>query len=173
MAVGLSESVQNFPALPYVTTELANLQTLLWRGHVVERQFSVGELQQDFANNQFQVVHFATHGEFNKDAGQSFILTFDGKLTLIDLAELLLRAGQSAGKPLELLTLSACQTAAGDDRAALGLAGVAIKAGARSALATLWFVQDESTATAVREFYSSLHRDAGLVKSQGAATSPE
>jgi CHAT domain-containing protein len=60
------------------------------------------------------------------------------------------------GQPLELLSLSACQTAAGDDRAALGLAGIAIKAGARSALATLWFVNDEASSALVVEFYRQL-----------------
>src|SRR3989475_11414024 len=59
-------------------------------------------------------------------------------------------------EPLELLTLSACQTAAGDDRAALGLAGVSIKAGARSALATLWFINDQASSTLVSEFYRQL-----------------
>jgi CHAT domain-containing protein len=54
------------------------------------------------------------------------------------------------------LVLSACRTAAGDERAALGLAGVAVKAGARSALASLWAVNDESTARLVAEFYREL-----------------
>ncbi|GJL64912.1 MAG: hypothetical protein NPIRA04_35660 [Nitrospirales bacterium] len=58
--------------------------------------------------------------------------------------------------PLDLLTLSACETAAGDDRAALGLAGVAIKAGARSALATLWFINDKATSELITEFYRQL-----------------
>ena len=58
--------------------------------------------------------------------------------------------------PVELLVLSACETAAGDDRAALGLAGVALQAGARSAVATLWFINDESTAAMVSEFYRQL-----------------
>jgi CHAT domain-containing protein len=66
-------------------------------------------------------------------------------------------------QPLELLTLSACQTAAGDDRAALGLAGVAIKAGARSALATLWFVSDEASSALVVDFYRHL-RDPSATK---------
>ena len=43
--------------------------------------------------------------------------------------------------------LSACETASGDDRAALGLAGVALKAGARSALASLWYISDEASAS--------------------------
>jgi len=59
-------------------------------------------------------------------------------------------------EPLELLTLSACRTAAGDDRAALGLAGVALRAGARSALATLWSVNDQASADLVSEFYAQL-----------------
>src|SRR3989442_5700902 len=57
---------------------------------------------------------------------------------------------------LELLTLSACETAAGDDRAALGLAGVAVKAGARSALATLWYINDEASAKLIAEIYRQL-----------------
>jgi len=73
---------------------------------------------------------------------------------------------QFRGKPVELLTLSACQTAAGDDRAALGMAGVAIKAGARSALATLWFVNDQSTAILISQFYAELHRDSSVSKAK-------
>ncbi len=57
---------------------------------------------------------------------------------------------------LALLTLSACETALGDDQAALGLAGVAIRAGARSALATLWRVEDASTAMLMQTFYQHL-----------------
>jgi CHAT domain-containing protein len=62
-------------------------------------------------------------------------------------------------EPLALITLSACETAAGDDRAALGLAGVAIKAGARSALASLWFLDDQASSQLVTEFYRQLHDD--------------
>ncbi|NJK27948.1 MAG: CHAT domain-containing protein [Coleofasciculaceae cyanobacterium SM2_3_26] len=57
---------------------------------------------------------------------------------------------------MELLVLSACQTAAGDDRAALGLAGVAVRAGARSTLATLWLVDDRAAALVMSQFYREL-----------------
>ncbi len=67
---------------------------------------------------------------------------------------------------MELLTLSACQTAAGDDRAALGLAGIAVKAGARSALASLWFVNDESSSMLIGSFYTNLHDEAGISKAK-------
>ena len=66
--------------------------------------------------------------------------------------------GASSGgdRNLELLSLSACQTASGDDRAALGLAGMSIKAGARSALASLWFVSDQAASALFVEFYRFL-----------------
>jgi len=57
---------------------------------------------------------------------------------------------------LELLVLSACETAAGDNRSALGLAGVAVRSGARSTVATLWRVDDQATATLISEFYNQL-----------------
>jgi CHAT domain-containing protein len=61
--------------------------------------------------------------------------------------------------------LSSCQTAVGDDRAALGLAGIAIKAGARSALATLWMIYDPAAAVLVPEFYRHL-RDPRVSKAE-------
>ena len=67
---------------------------------------------------------------------------------------------------LELLTLSACDTAAGDDRAALGFAGMAIKAGARSALATLWNINDEASVDLVVDFYRELK---GTIDLEGGA----
>ncbi|MGC4098483.1 MAG: CHAT domain-containing protein [Nitrospira sp.] len=102
-------------------------------------------------------MHIATHGKFSPNVQDSFLLTHDGKLTMQTLDQLvgLFRYRQ---EPLELLTLSACQTGVGDDRAALGLAGVALKAGARSALATLWFINDEASATLIAEFYRQLHQ---------------
>ncbi len=70
----------------------------------------------------FTIVHIASHGHFDSDVRKSFVLTYDKHLTLDDL-ESYIRPAQLRDHPLELLTLSACQTAAGDDRAALGLAG--------------------------------------------------
>jgi CHAT domain-containing protein len=86
-------------------------------------------------------------------------------LTLNHL-ETLIRPSRYRGQPVELLVLSACQTAAGDDRAALGLAGVAVKAGARSALATLWFVSDQSTSALVTQVYKALEGSPGLSKAR-------
>jgi CHAT domain-containing protein len=116
-------------------------------------------MEQELQEKPFSIVHIASHGQFDSDVTKTFVLTFDDKLTMDRLEQMVgrLRFREDA---LELLTLSACQTAAGDDRAALGLAGVAIKAGARSALATLWFIDDQASAELVTEFYRQLQNPA-------------
>ncbi len=165
LKAGLVEAMQGHASLPYVTAELGAVQKLFGGPTLTDREFVWPTLKKDFAQAQYQVVHFATHGQIDRDASQSYLLTYDGRLTLDQLEELL-RPGQFHGRAVELLTLSACQTAAGDDRAALGLAGVAVKAGARSALATLWSVQDESTALLMGEFYSQLKNDPATTKAR-------
>jgi CHAT domain-containing protein len=127
--------------------------------------FVMPALNKKLTQEQFSIVHLASHGEFSSDAHKTFVLTYDGKLTLNNL-EALIRPSQYRGKPVELLVLSACQTASGDDRAALGLAGVAVKAGARSALASLWSVNDQSTAFVISEFYHQLRDSPSTSKAQ-------
>ena len=99
----------------------------------------------------------ATHGVFGGNDEHSFLLTHDDKLNMSELSELL-QVGLFREQPLELLTLSACQTAVGNERAAFGLAGVAVQSGARSATASLWFVDDAATATLMTEFYKQFSR---------------
>ena len=92
------------------------------------------------------------------------MLAYDGKLTMQSLSDTI-RSRRYQDEPIELLVLSACQTAAGDDRAAMGLAGVAIQSGAHSALASLWFIDDEATAELVAEFYRQL-KSGGLSRAE-------
>jgi CHAT domain-containing protein/Tfp pilus assembly protein PilF len=162
LAGGLISSVQGFPSLPYVAEEMNSVRTLFQADQLINEEFRTGLLEQELRESRYGILHIATHGKFSTDADDSFLLTFDGKLTMDKLDQLigLFRYRQD---PLELLTLSACQTAVGDDRAALGLAGVAIKAGARSALATLWFINDEASSALISEFYRQL-RDPSLSK---------
>jgi CHAT domain-containing protein len=159
LAGGLTKSVQGFPALPYVAEEVDTVRSLYQADQLLNQQFRTPLLEQELRDSQYGILHIATHGRFSTDVDDSFLLTFDGKLTMSALDHLigLFRFRQN---PLELLTLSACQTAVGDDRAALGLAGVAIKAGARSALATLWFINDEASAALIGEFYRQLRNPA-------------
>jgi CHAT domain-containing protein len=162
---GLSESVQGYPALDFVPTELEKIEPVYKSEALMNGTFVMPALNKKLTQEQFSIVHLASHGEFSSDAHKTFVLTYDGKLTLNNL-EALIRPSQYRGKPVELLVLSACQTASGDDRAALGLAGVAVKAGARSALASLWSVNDQSTAFVISEFYHQLRDSPSTSKAQ-------
>ena len=159
LAVGVTEAVQGFPALPNVAAELQELQTLLGSQNLVNREFLAANFEKRLKEEQFSIVHVASHGEFGNDVENTFLLTFDDKLSL-DRLNQMVGVFRFRDDPLELLTLSACDTAAGDDRAALGLAGIAIKAGARSALATLWNINDEAAVDLVLDFYRELKNPA-------------
>jgi len=165
LLAGLSQGVQGFSPLDYVPQEVRDLQGLYRTDTLVNRNFSDARLKREFDQEQFSLVHIASHAQFDRRANQSYVLTYDARLTLDDL-ENLIRPSEYRGRPVELLTLSACQTAAGDDRAALGLAGVAVKAGARSALATLWFVNDQASTALISEFYSQWNKGSSVSKAR-------
>ena len=155
LAGGLTEAVQGFPALPFVDIELDELRALGTREVLRDRSFTTEALERELKTKPFDVVHVASHAQFEADSRRSFLLTFDGRMTL-DRLEETLKVNRFRDEPVELLFLSACQTAAGDERAALGLAGVAVKAGARSALASLWHINDQASSALVAEFYRQL-----------------
>ncbi len=155
LASGLSEAVQGFSPLPYVTEELSGIQKAYGGQVLLNKDFLLGAVQRELKTNPYTIVHIASHGQFKKNTKENFVLTYDKKLTMDDL-EQLITIGKFRDHPVELLVLSACQTAAGDDRAALGLAGIAIKAGARSAIATLWFINDKASSDLITEFYHQL-----------------
>ena len=152
---GLTESVQGFAPLPFVADELQNVQKLYGGTVRQDEQFTVPRMEKDLGDTPYQIVHIASHAQFDSDVNKTFLLTYDGRIGMNKL-EQILGLSKFRTDAVELLTLSACETAAGDDRAALGLAGVAIKAGARSALATLWTVNDPASAELVSSFYREL-----------------
>jgi CHAT domain-containing protein len=162
---GLSKGVQGFAPLDFVTGELRSIDPKSTSATLLNEDFTLTQLKRELTDEQYSIVHIASHGQFKRDVRNTFVLTYDSKLTLNDL-ESLIRPSQYRGRPVELLVLSACQTAAGDDRAALGLAGVAIKAGARSALASLWFVNDQSTSELITEVYSQLRQSPSVSKAR-------
>ncbi len=157
LAVGLAAPVQGFSSLPQVSEELDVIQELYPKHSVrlQDQDFVLTSLENRLQDSELTIVHVASHAQFQRDAKQTFILTFDNRLTLNQLEQFVKRF-RFRDNPLELLTLSACETAAGDARAALGLAGLAIKAGTKSALATLWRVHDRAAAHLVAEFYRRL-----------------
>jgi CHAT domain-containing protein len=152
---GLSEAVQGFSALPNVTSELQNIQKLYGSVIYQDREFINANIEKAMKGTPYNIIHIASHGQFDRDPQKTFLLTYNDKLSMNQL-ERLIAQGKFRDQAVELLTLSACQTAVGDDRAALGLAGIAIKAGARSALASLWSINDEATSQLMIEFYRQL-----------------
>ena len=153
---GLTESVQGFPPLVFVDSELDSIQSLYGSKVFLDDAYQKAVVKQELADNQYSIVHFATHGQFSGNVKDSFLLTYDGKISMDDLEDFVGVSMFREDHPVELLTLSACETAAGDDTAALGLASVAIKAGARSALASLWSINDEASSELVSLFYEQL-----------------
>jgi len=165
LALGLTQAVQGFAALPYVSDELSAVKGLYGGNVLLNEEFRMGNVERELKVSPFSVLHIASHGHFGGSAGDSYLLAFDERFTMDRLARYV-GLFRFRDEPLDLLTLSACETAAGDDRSALGLAGVAVRAGARSALATLWHVNDPSSYELVVEFYRQL-RTPGV--SRGAA----
>ena len=152
---GVSEGVQEYPPLPGVVEELLAIGELTIGKTLRDTEFRIPAFEKELRSLPYNIVHIASHGEFDSDPKKSFLLTYDGKINMDDL-EALMKLTRFRDQPVELLTLSACRTAAGDERAALGLAGIAIKAGARSALASLWFVSDQASTDLVTHFYELL-----------------
>jgi CHAT domain-containing protein len=152
---GLTAARGGFPPLEYVAEELKTIQSQVAETEqLIDRNFTEKALQAKIAQVPFLVVHLATHGQFSSQAEKTFILTWDDRINVNQFNQLL--ATGDRDEAIELLVLSACETLTGDDRAALGLAGVAVRAGARSTLATLWRVNDEATSLLMGQFYQQL-----------------
>ncbi len=169
LAAGISESVQGFTPLPHVPQELSQVADLSGGVVLLDREYGLSDLKRVLENGAFEAVHLATHAQFTGNPKENFLLTYDTKLSL-DLLEELIGAHRDSGKTLELLSISACQSALGDEGAALGLAGTAVKVGARAALGTLWFVDDAATAQAMTRFYEELFNNLAENKAKALQT---
>ncbi len=165
IAAGLSEARQGFKALPGVESEVNKISSQVKSTLLVNEKFTDRNLEKSIKTKPFTVLHLATHGQFSSNSEDTFILTWDGKINVKQLSEFLRFRDISESEPVELMVLSACQTAKGDERAILGLAGVAVRSGARSTLATLWAVKDESTSKFMVEFYKQLNKQ-GISKAE-------
>lgn len=153
-AGGISQAVQGFSSLPGVPAELQNLKSTYGAAVLQDAEFIRDVVLREMSSTEYSIIHIATHGHFDSNPQKSYLLAFDDKLTMNLLAKSI-GFRKYLGDPLELLVLSACETAAGDSRAALGLAGVALKAGARSAVATLWQISDAATVQLIDTFYAN------------------
>lgn len=156
LVAGLAEAREGFEPLPEVKTEVQRIEQELPSTVLFDQKFTTTAFQKLVAQASFPIVHLATHGRFSSRAEDTFILTWDGKLKVTDLSGMLQTVDLAKERSLELLVLSACETAEGDPQSALGLAGIAVRSGARSTVATLWRVNDKASASLMEQFYSEL-----------------
>ena len=157
LAAGISQGRQGFSPLSHVPLELEEIEAEIPNSTVLlDQTFTSQSLQEKIESSPFPIVHIATHGQFSSNAAQTFILAWDDQINVVELDKILQSGFPRRESAIELLVLSACETLAGDKRAALGLAGVAVRAGARSTLATLWSVNDEATTELMGQFYQQL-----------------
>lgn len=161
LAMGASQFEDQSP-LPSVPLELDTITQELtvarppqaqWQGETfLNEAFTLDNLERSLSTQQPEIVHLATHALFEgNDPESSYIQLWQNKLRLSDFDEI------SWNSPaIELLILSACRTAVGDDEAELGFAGLALQAGVKSAIASLWDVSDTGTLILMSEFYRQL-----------------
>ncbi|MFN2197708.1 MAG: CHAT domain-containing protein [Anaerolineales bacterium] len=140
--------------LPYTLSEARSVAAMWHCPPLLEAEATLDNFRQQAAET--SLLHLAAHGDFRADNPLfSGIKLEDGWLTTLDIFNLPLRA--------ELVTLSACQTGrsvVGGGDELFGLTRAFLAAGAASLLASLWAVDDESTAMLMEQFYGRLQ--AGL-----------
>jgi CHAT domain-containing protein/predicted negative regulator of RcsB-dependent stress response len=163
LAAGLSLSRPGFPLgrpafspLAFVPDELKTIVQKMPGNLLLNEQFTSRAIANAVESSNATVLHFATHGQFSSNIDQTFIMAWDKPITLYDLKDLIEKRQQPFSQAIDLLVLSACETAAGDKHASLGLAGMAVQAGTRSTIATLWTVDDESSSLFMETFYAAL-----------------
>ncbi len=157
-------------SLPGVRDEVEELAERLRVKPLLDGAFTRSGIATAFSEADHGTVHIATHGFFGRSGAESFLMAHDDLLGMADL-ERLLRPGGALSQPVGLVTLSACETAEGDERSPLGIAGVAIKAQAASVLGTLWPVSDEAAKRLMSVFYTELLSGTGKAEALRRAQS--
>ncbi|MEM9219424.1 MAG: CHAT domain-containing protein [Cyanobacteria bacterium P01_F01_bin.150] len=161
LTFGLSQMRREFPPhrgfedLNNVEVEVKEIKNQLPSRLFLNQDFTQTTLADRIESVAAPIVHLATHGQFSSEPTDTFVVAWDQRIDINTLSDIL-QARNAETNPIELLVLSACKTAEGDDRAALGLAGIAVRSGARSTLASLWTVDDKATADMMSQFYREL-----------------
>ncbi len=158
LALGVSQAAtvdgKKFPPLPNVVMEITEVTQKIRGKKLLDNDFTTSRLKTELSEAVYPIIHVATHGEFGSEPQDTFTGNNE-KLTFKEL-DRQIRSVTRNQQLLELLTLTPCKTAVGDDLSTLGLAGVAVQAGARSVLASLWAINDASTVQIVSDFYTKL-----------------
>ena len=154
LLTGLSKKAS--PPLPGVEKELLAIKSIIGNGLLlIDEQFTMNNIINELKYNKYSNIVMATHGVFGSSFEKSYLNIYNGKITVNEM-EKLMNISRYRNHKIELLALSACETASGDEQAALGLAGIALKTGVKSIVATLWSVDDEVTTIFMKNFYTEL-----------------
>lgn len=165
--IGLPQTVRGrtFPPIELIQAELNQIpEAFTVAKPLIDEDFTQSNIEQQLENETYSAIHWKTHGVFSSSPGETFLVAYQEGITANELSNLVQAATQRRAEPLELLVLSACATAQGDRRAVLGLAGIAVRAGTRSTLSTLWRADDGANTALMDSFYQGL--DSGLTKAQ-------
>lgn len=164
LIAGLSEEAPSFALpqvpkdlkpLPEVEKEVQDLKKATHSTILLNADFTAANFQAELAKHNFPIVHLTTHGQFSSSREETFLLAWDKVIDVQQIYQLVKRRTEQDAS-IELLVLSACETAKGDRKSALGIAGLATQAGARSTVASLWRVDASSTAVFMSQFYKHL-----------------
>lgn len=149
--------VSGFSVLPGVEQEVKEIKNMgLAVTQIAEAEFTNQNFNKKLNSDKFNIVHLATHGYFGADRENTFVVTANGKLKISEFGQLFRTQRKSNTQGIELLVLSACQTATGNDQEVMGIAGTTVQAGASSAIASLWDLDDQSSVPFIKEFYQHL-----------------
>ncbi|MBD2092476.1 CHAT domain-containing protein [Microcoleus sp. FACHB-1515] len=132
---------------------------------LINQAFTIENIHQQLQTREFSAIHWKTHGTFSSDPAETYVVAYQERITANTLSDLIQVSSRSGVRPLELLVLSACETASGDNRAVLGLAGLAARTGTRSVLSTLWIAQDIPNTEFMAQFYQALSQP-GITKAE-------
>ena len=157
--VGISQVIDDtqFPPIAKLSEELNGIaQHVAVSDPLLDESFTTDNIRQQLQTSDFSAIHWKTHGVFSSNPQETYIVAYNEKIVAQALNNLIQLSSQGGAQPLELLVLSACETAQGDNRAVLGLAGLAARTGTRSVLSTLWIAQDTPNTDFMIRFYENL-----------------
>lgn len=166
--IGIAQTIEGteFPQIDLVEKELTQIGGVVnTNSPLLNREFTEANIQQQLESGDFSAIHWKTHGVFSSDPTETFLVAYQDRIKADELQLLVAEATANGSNPLELLVLSACETARSDRRAVLGLAGITVRTGARSTLSTLWKANDRANTILMTEFYQQLAQP-GMTKAE-------
>lgn len=158
---GLTVETPSFPALPNVAIETQAVQNIIKGEKLLDNKFTESNVERQIRKRDYSIVHIATHGEFRGTINSSSLQAFDNRISLQKL-ESIFRGNENF---VDLLALSGCQTAAGDSRSTLGIAGLAVRTGVKNVLSSLWYINDADVVVLIEDFYTQIQK-AGETKAE-------